>query len=470
MGLAVGVEKLAGVGLPAQAAVDRRRPRVDAEGSFRRGRADRRPHPPTTCRACSPRSAWSTAHKYGGVDIDVFAGISENNHSQLHVRTGWPLPEEVHRRRDQERHDSPTRTPVADVLGNCDGAAAAVVVSGEKLKTLSLEQQRRAVKVVGVVLTSDPYEEACEVLPDVNTLTRNAAEQAYEQAGVGPSDLDLVDCTDCFATADLRALRQPDALRGGRRRRLLPLGRDVAPRHDPGRRVGGAAVEGSPDRGDRHRQHLGGLPPPARRGRHRQIEGAKVGLADVIGLGSACACTSSRSRGSDESPRSAWRVQITWVSRAVRRRRSRRRCTCWRTSARTASAKSSGVAERGRVPWRRRRRASWSQSAVHGVATRPGATAFTRIGPYDFARCTVMWFDAAFVIAHAIDDPDGRIPGDRGDVHHAREVRCIRGGGGSPAWSPTRCRRRLRSKVLRKISFVNPSRSPWGTTVVEPRC
>ena len=70
---------------------------------------------------------------------------------------------------------------------NCDGAAAAVVVNGETLKTLSLEQQRRAVKVSASILTTDPWEEACQVLPNVNTLTRNAAKQAYEQAGVGPT-------------------------------------------------------------------------------------------------------------------------------------------------------------------------------------------------------------------------------------------------------------------------------------------
>ena len=41
------------------------------------------------------------------------------------------------------------------------------------------------------------------MLPDVNTLTRNAADQAYEQAGIGPDDLDLVELHDCFATAEL---------------------------------------------------------------------------------------------------------------------------------------------------------------------------------------------------------------------------------------------------------------------------
>ena len=63
---------------------------------------------------------------------------------------------------------------------NCDGAAAAVVVSDAKLKTLDPDQRRRAVKVSASVLTTDPWEQACQVLPNVNTLTRNAAHQAYE--------------------------------------------------------------------------------------------------------------------------------------------------------------------------------------------------------------------------------------------------------------------------------------------------
>ena len=68
---------------------------------------------------------------------------------------------------------------------------------------MSKEQQKRAVKVSASILTSDPYQEACQVLPDVNTLTRIAAKQAYEQAGVSPSDLNLVELHDCFATAEL---------------------------------------------------------------------------------------------------------------------------------------------------------------------------------------------------------------------------------------------------------------------------
>jgi len=86
---------------------------------------------------------------------------------------------------------------------NTDGSAAVVLVSEEKLRTLSKDQQKRAVKISASALTTDPWTEHAQVQPDVNTLTRNAAKQAYETAGVSPQDLDLVELHDCFATAEL---------------------------------------------------------------------------------------------------------------------------------------------------------------------------------------------------------------------------------------------------------------------------
>src|SRR5204862_4180131 len=170
---------------------------------------------------------------------------------------------------------------------NCDGAAAAVVVSGTKLKTLSLEQQRRAIKVSASVLTTDPWQEACQILPDVNTLTRNAAKKAYEQAGVGPEDLDLVELHDCFATAELvhydnlmlcpeggavdffhsgatwRDGKTPVNVSGGLESKVHPIAATgIANVYELTTHLRGEA-------GD------------------RQIADAKVGLAPVIGLGSA---------------------------------------------------------------------------------------------------------------------------------------------------------------------------------------
>ena len=265
-GLAVGVEKLAGAGLLAGGS------RKDDGGTWSpRGRygavapVDGRIGT-ETMPGVFAQIGMEYGHRYGGTSFELFARISEKNHAHSTLN---PLAAYTKRMSlDEIMNDVmiayPNTRPMCSA--NCDGAAAAVVVSDSVLKTLSPEQQRRAVKVSASVLTTDPWQEACQILPDVNTLTRNAAQQAYEQAGVGPEDLDLVELHDCFATAELVHYDNLMLCEQGGAVELLRGGRDVAGRLDAGQRVRRPGVEGPPHRGDRHRQHLGGLPPPAGRG------------------------------------------------------------------------------------------------------------------------------------------------------------------------------------------------------------
>jgi acetyl-CoA acetyltransferase len=161
-------------------------------------------------------------------------------------------------------------------------------VSGSVLKTLSLEQQRRAVKVAASVLTTDPWEEACQVLPNVNTLTRNAARQAYEHAGVGPEDLDLVELHDCFATAELVHYDNLMLCEPGGAVDFFESGAPWRDGSTPVNVSGGLESKGHPIAATGIANvwevchHLRG------EAGDRQIEGARVGLAHVIGLGSAC--------------------------------------------------------------------------------------------------------------------------------------------------------------------------------------
>src|SRR4029434_9676060 len=171
---------------------------------------------------------------------------------------------------------------------NCDGAAAAVVVSDAKLAKLDPDQRRRAVKVSASVLTTDPWEEACQVLPNVNTLTRNAALQAYESAGVGPEDLDLVELHDCFATAELVHYDNLGLCEQGGAVDFFESGAPWRDGRLPVNVSGGLQSKGPPIAATGIANiwevchHLRG------EAGDRQIEGAKVGLAHVIGLGSAC--------------------------------------------------------------------------------------------------------------------------------------------------------------------------------------
>jgi acetyl-CoA acetyltransferase len=171
---------------------------------------------------------------------------------------------------------------------NCDGAAAAVVCNCETLKSLALQQRQRAVKVSASILTTDPFEDGCQVLPNVNTLTRNAAGTAYEQAGIGPSDLDLVELHDCFATAELVHYDNLMLCEKGGAADFFNTGATWRDGSTPVNVSGGLQSKGHPIAATGIANiweichHLRG------EAGDRQIENAKVGLAHVIGLGSAC--------------------------------------------------------------------------------------------------------------------------------------------------------------------------------------
>ncbi|MBW2268147.1 MAG: thiolase family protein [Deltaproteobacteria bacterium] len=287
-GLAVGVEKLAGAGLLVGGA------RQEDDAAWQRsgrygavapvdGRIGTEIMP-----GVFAQIGMEYGHKYGGANFELFAQISEKNHwhSTLNPLAAYSKLMSLEEIMNDIMIAYPNTRPMCSA--NCDGAAAAVVVSGSKLKTLSQEQQRRAVKIAASVLTSDPYEEGCQVLPNVNTLTRNAAKQAYEQAGVGPKDLGLVELHDCFATAELVHY---DNLMLCEEGGAVDFFKSGAPRRDGSMPVnvsGGLQSKGHPIAATGIANiwevchHLRGEAGP------RQIEGAKVGLAHVIGLGSAC--------------------------------------------------------------------------------------------------------------------------------------------------------------------------------------
>src|SRR5688572_23352469 len=204
VGLAVGVEKLAGAGLLGGGGQSKSAAKEwAAKGRYGAvapvdGRIGT-----DTMPGVFAQIGMEYAHRYGGATFELFAKISEKNHahSTLNPLAAYTKRMSLEQIMGDVMIAYPNTRPMCSA--NCDGAAAAVVVSGGKLATLDPTQRRRAVKVSASVLTSDPWQEGCQVLPDVNTLTRAAARQAYETAGVGPEDLDLVELHDCFATAEL---------------------------------------------------------------------------------------------------------------------------------------------------------------------------------------------------------------------------------------------------------------------------
>ena len=168
-------------------------------------------------------------HRYGGTSFELFAKISEKNHSHSTLNPLAAYQKKMSPRRDHgRRHDRLPQHAARCARPTATGRRRPSWSAGSKLKTLSLEQQRRAVKISASILTTDPWEEACQILPDVNDLTRNAATQAYEQAGVGPCGPRPGGAARLLRHRRAGALRQPRAVRAGRRGRLLQVGRHLA--------------------------------------------------------------------------------------------------------------------------------------------------------------------------------------------------------------------------------------------------
>ena len=220
-----------------------------------------------------------------GTTFEQFAKISVKNHhhSTMNPKARYQIETPLDEVMNAEMISYPNTKLMCSV--NVDGAAAAVLVSEKKAKELGMA---RSVRVKASVLTSDPYQERDLVMPDVNSCTRKAAKEAYEMAGLGADDIDLVELHDCFATAEMLHYENLGLCKDGEAGRLIDEGEVELGGRVPVNVSGGLLSKGHPLGATGIANiyevctHLRG------EAGERQVEGAKIGLTHVIGLGSAC--------------------------------------------------------------------------------------------------------------------------------------------------------------------------------------
>lgn len=171
------------------------------------------------------------------------------------------------------------------------GAAAALLVSEAFAKKHGL---RSDVEIAAQAMTTDYPStfEARDMMQVVGSdMSRAAADQVYEQAGIGPQDVDVVELHDCFAQNELITY---EALG------LCPLG-EAECFVEAGDNTYGGRVVTNPSGGLLSKGHPLGATGLAQcyelthqlRGTAdaRQVEGARVALQHNLGLGGACVVT-----------------------------------------------------------------------------------------------------------------------------------------------------------------------------------
>ncbi|XP_064457439.1 sterol carrier protein 2-like [Ornithodoros turicata] len=169
-----------------------------------------------------------------------------------------------------------------------DGAAAAVVVSEDVVRKLGLENQ--AVEVVSMAMATDlpsTFEENSCIKMVGYDMTKKAAQEAFQRAGLTPEDVQVVELHDCFSANELITYEALGLCPEGKAGEMVDRGDNTYGGKYVVNPSGGLISKGHP---------LGatGLAQCAElcwqlRGQAgaRQVPGAKVALQHNIGLGGA---------------------------------------------------------------------------------------------------------------------------------------------------------------------------------------
>jgi acetyl-CoA acetyltransferase len=176
-----------------------------------------------------------------------------------------------------------------------DGAGAVVIASEDFVRKHGL--QGKAIEILGMAMTTDfesTFDEKSAIKLIGSDMTRRAAEKVYEQSGVGPEDVDVVELHDCFSCNELITYEALGLCPEGKAGNFV----------DSGAQTYGGQVVVNPSGGLISKGHPLGATGLAQcseltwqlRGEadKRQVEGARVALQHNLGLGGAAVVTAYR--------------------------------------------------------------------------------------------------------------------------------------------------------------------------------
>ncbi len=143
-----------------------------------------------------------------------------------------------------------------------DGAAAVILCSMDKARQFT----GKPVRILASAMATPSYTPESLGFVEVATMTRRAADMAYEKAGIGPKDLDLVELHDCFATAELLHYENLHLCEWGEGGRMIEEGRTEIDGDIPVNIERWPALERAPHRGNRSGADLRACVAVARRG------------------------------------------------------------------------------------------------------------------------------------------------------------------------------------------------------------
>ncbi len=174
------------------------------------------------------------------------------------------------------------------------GAAAAILCSDEFAKKKGIA---RPVYIAAQAMTTDfgsSFDEKSMIKAVGFDMAREGAKKVYEQAGIGPEDVDVVELHDCFTANELLTYEALGLCKEGEAEKFIWDGDNTYGGKFVTNPSGGLLSKGHPLGATGLAQctelvwHLRG------QADQRQVQGAKVALQHNLGLGGACVVTMYR--------------------------------------------------------------------------------------------------------------------------------------------------------------------------------
>ena len=170
-----------------------------------------------------------------------------------------------------------------------DGAACAILAAPEIVK--KLRPGRPLVRVLSSVLQTETYTPGHTFVGPVvgpATMSRDTAQEAYRDAGLGPEDVDLALCHDAFANEELEYYELLGFCAEGEAEKLVEEEQTSLGGRIPFNTDGGLIARGHPA-GPTGLAQIHEIVTQLRgEAGRRQVENARVGLAHLVGGGSVC--------------------------------------------------------------------------------------------------------------------------------------------------------------------------------------
>ena len=171
-----------------------------------------------------------------------------------------------------------------------DDGAACVIVAREEI-VRARQPDRPLVRPLASALQSETYARGHTFVGPVvgpSTMTRDTARECYEAAGVGPEDVSLAFCHDAFVNEELEYYELLGFCGEGEGEKLVEAGETGPGGRIPFNTDGGLIARGHPGGPTGTAQIHEAVLQLRGEAEGRQVDGARIALAHLIGGGSVC--------------------------------------------------------------------------------------------------------------------------------------------------------------------------------------